>query len=125
MVLWQGIVENVGDIFVEMFSGNQFDVYEQFCANQLPASELYTALKAKSPEFVKVMNSCVGNTQESRGFDLPAFLLKGTYERLSHQHLVKPLMREDPLTGSVTPCSPSPPVTGRDEFCSTHYPTSI
>lgn len=88
-----GIVENVGDIFVEMFSGNQFDVYEQFCANQLPASELYTALKAKSPEFVKVMNSCVGNTQESRGFDLPAFLLKGMQRLLKYHPLLQQILK--------------------------------
>jgi hypothetical protein len=33
------VVENIADIFVEMFSGNRFDAYEHFCANQLPVGD--------------------------------------------------------------------------------------
>lgn len=88
-----GVVENIADVFVEMFAGKRFDAYEQFCANQLPASELYTALKEKNPAFVMKMDECVAKTQESRGFDLPAFLLKGMQRLLKYHPLLEQVLK--------------------------------
>eukprot|EP00039_Didymoeca_costata_P033453 m.42405 g.42405 ORF g.42405 m.42405 type:complete len:631 (+) comp9879_c0_seq1:277-2169(+) len=96
-----GVVENVADVFLDMFSGQRFDAYESFCANQLPASELYSLLCEKNTEFDQVMKECVANTQESRGFDLPAFLLKGMQRLLKYHPLLLQIMRNTKETNHV------------------------
>ena len=88
-----GVTDNVADVFLEMFAGQRFDAYLQFCANQLPASELYGALKEKNAAFTKVMATCQAKTAESKGFDLPAFLLKGMQRLLKYHPLLQQILK--------------------------------
>eukprot|EP00037_Helgoeca_nana_P034150 m.420728 g.420728 ORF g.420728 m.420728 type:complete len:632 (-) comp32778_c0_seq1:231-2126(-) len=82
----KGVVEGcVADIFIDVFSNDRFDSYLDFCANQLPASELYGDLLKESPKFVEIMRACAGKTG---GFDLPAFLLKGMQRLLKYNPLL-------------------------------------
>eukprot|EP00042_Codosiga_hollandica_P048981 m.559834 g.559834 ORF g.559834 m.559834 type:complete len:642 (+) comp57781_c0_seq3:539-2464(+) len=86
-----GIVSEVADIFIDMFERRCFEAYKEFCVNQIPASELYLQLKQSNSKFAEVMGKCDSNTAESKGFNLPSFLLKG----------MQRLLKYGPLLGQV------------------------
>eukprot|EP00049_Salpingoeca_infusionum_P011517 m.200328 g.200328 ORF g.200328 m.200328 type:complete len:668 (+) comp14958_c0_seq6:177-2180(+) len=83
-----GLVSEIGSVFVELLKRNRFDVYITFCANQNPACELYLELKSINPRFAQVMSNCEARIEESGGFDLPAFLLKGMQRLLKYTPLL-------------------------------------
>eukprot|EP00911_Craspedida_sp_UC1_P001398 UC1_evm1s1056 len=85
----RGLVPAVGHIFVELLEGQKFDAYLQFCTNQNPACILYQRLREANPEFDSCMAACVSNIGQSRGFDLPAYLLKGMQRLLKYQPLLQ------------------------------------
>jgi hypothetical protein len=63
--------------FSFQFEHGRFEAYKVFCVNQVPASELFVQLKQRNARFAVVMSQCEANINESKGFGLPSFLLKG------------------------------------------------
>lgn len=70
-----------------------FDPFLKFCVNQLPASELYFNLKQSNPRFAELMKASESNIRVSKGFDLPAFLLKGMQRLLKYSPLLQQVMK--------------------------------
>ncbi|EGD76126.1 hypothetical protein PTSG_00833 [Salpingoeca rosetta] len=72
---------------------HKFDAYLTFCANQTPAIEVYTQQKGDNARFAEVMAQCDAKVEESGGFDLPSFLLKGMQRLLKYQPLLENALR--------------------------------
>lgn len=52
----KGVVKKIADIFVDMFGKSKgFNSYVEYCANQLPAQEMYNSLIRTNPQFLDVM----------------------------------------------------------------------
>ncbi len=76
----------------------RFKGYAVFCSNQNPASELYVSLMETRPDFVAAMTACEARTDEARGFDLPAFLLKGLQRLLKYKPLLRQILKYTRVT---------------------------
>eukprot|EP00041_Stephanoeca_diplocostata_P038032 m.1471369 g.1471369 ORF g.1471369 m.1471369 type:complete len:337 (-) comp25146_c0_seq10:4816-5826(-) len=88
---YNGIVTGcVADVFVDLFQRNRFHSYLEFCANQLPASEQHAQLMQPgvNASYVDLMAQCTSKS-ETRGFDLPAYLLKGMQRLLKYHPLLQ------------------------------------
>eukprot|EP00050_Salpingoeca_kvevrii_P001491 m.171079 g.171079 ORF g.171079 m.171079 type:complete len:691 (+) comp10383_c0_seq9:145-2217(+) len=77
----------------EQLRRERFNPYFEFCGNQNPASELYFQLKVDNPLFAEVIATSESNLLETRGFDLPAFLLKGMQRLLKYQPLLQQVLK--------------------------------
>lgn len=88
-----GLVGRMADIFVDMFEQGKLNSYVTFCANQLPASERYGFLMQQNQPFVEVIQRCSQKTELTKGFDLPAFLLKGMQRLLKYHPLLQQILK--------------------------------
>lgn len=77
----------------QQLQDQKFDVYIEFCSNQKPAIEVYSTQKAQNSHFAAVMAQCEAKIEESGGFDLPSFLLKGMQRLLKYQPLLENALR--------------------------------
>ena len=55
----------------------------------------------KNAEFMKVMQTCKAKTSESKGFDLPSFLLKGMQRLLKYHPLLQQILKRTEETNLV------------------------
>eukprot|EP00056_Hartaetosiga_gracilis_P002059 m.50499 g.50499 ORF g.50499 m.50499 type:complete len:615 (-) comp10888_c0_seq3:1782-3626(-) len=91
-----GVCSHIGDIFISLLKESKFDVYIEFCAGQTEAIELYEHLNRNNSEFSQTMRTCEQKVEESGGFNLPAFLLKGMQRLLKYQPLLSQVLKSTP-----------------------------
>lgn len=87
------VFSEIGHIFLDLLERHKFDVYLTFCANQTLAIEIVAQQKKNNARFADVMARCEAKVEESGGFDLPSFLLKGMQRLLKYQPLLENAVR--------------------------------